>query len=111
LNAGSEAFAKALTHKAAGVRRAAAMTLPAGESNSKKIIEAKLLKDSDPQVRMAALLALSESQPSEEAARAIFEMVQDPANSQDRWIPDAAIAAAARNDAAFLRAILASYKP
>jgi putative membrane-bound dehydrogenase-like protein len=99
----------ALKHRSAAVRRAALMTLPRDEASLKTILPA--LSDSDPQVRMAALLALSESPASDDAARQIFAMLPQPENSSDRWIPDAAIAAAARNDAAFLKAVLASYKP
>ncbi len=99
----------ALKHRSAAVRRAAVMTLPRNESSLNAILPT--LNDSDPQVRMAALLACSESPASDEAARGIFAMLQQPGNSDDRWIPDAAIAAAARNDAAFLKAVLASYKP
>ncbi|HUS34184.1 MAG TPA: PVC-type heme-binding CxxCH protein, partial [Verrucomicrobiae bacterium] len=101
----------ALKHKSAGVRRAAVMTLPRNDESLKAILAGKLLEDSDAQVRLAALLACSEMSASDDAARAIIAMLQQPANSGDRWIPDAASAAAARNDAAFLRAVLASYKP
>jgi putative heme-binding domain-containing protein len=38
-------------------------------------------------------------------------MLQDPRNAEDRWIPDAATTAAARNDAGFIRALLSHYKP
>jgi putative membrane-bound dehydrogenase-like protein len=91
---------EALDHRSGGVRRAAA---PAGPL--------RLLGDPDPQVRLAALLALSEATPSIEAGRAVFEMLQKPGNSGDRWIPDAATAAAARHDAGFLKSVLASLKP
>jgi putative heme-binding domain-containing protein len=37
--------------------------------------------------------------------------LQDARNSEDRWIPDAAASAAARNDAQFIAAVLSSYKP
>src|SRR5881409_332528 len=60
---------------------------------------------------MAALLACSEMPLSDPIAGAVFAMLQQPRNSEDRWIPDAATAAAARNDAAFLRTVIASYKP
>jgi putative membrane-bound dehydrogenase-like protein len=100
-----------LKHKSAGVRRAAVMTLPRNEDSLKAILMAETLKDSDAQVRMAALLACSEMPSSDDAAKAVFAILQEPANSNDRWIPDAATAAAAKNDAKFLKAVLASYKP
>lgn len=101
----------ALKHKSAGVRRAAIMTLPRNEDSEKAILAAKSLDDEDAQVRMAALLALSEEPASDNTAKAVFAMLQSPANSGDRWIPDAATVAAAKNDARFLREVLASYKP
>jgi len=47
------------------------------------------------------LLACSEMPASDGAAAAVFAILQQPRNSQDRWIPDAATSAAARNDAQF----------
>src|SRR5205085_10684301 len=38
-------------------------------------------------------------------------MLQNPENSDDRWIPDAATSAAAKNDAWLPKAVLSSYKP
>jgi putative membrane-bound dehydrogenase-like protein len=100
----------ALKHRSAGVRRAAIMTGPRTEESLKAILDGKLLNDPDAQVRMAALLAVSEMPASNHAAMAVFAMLQKPGNSGDRWIPDAAVTAAARNDAAFLRQVLTSDK-
>jgi len=107
----SDAAAGALKHPSAAVRRAAAMVLPRTEASMKALLAAKLLDDPDAQARMAALLALSEMPASDAAGAATLAMLQDPRNSDDRWIPDAATAAAARNDAGFLKAVLASFKP
>src|SRR5262249_33458776 len=101
----------ALKHRSAGVRRAAVMTLPKNEDSLNAILAGKCLEDSDALVRMAALLACSEMPASDNTAHAVFAMLQQPANSDDRWIPDAAIMAAAKNDASFLKAVLASFKP
>jgi len=108
------AFATAVTalkHPSPGVRRAAAMVLPRDNAGRDALLSAKLLDDSDAQVRMATLLAFSEMPASDTAGSATLAMLQDPRNSEDRWIPDAATTAAARNDAGFLKAVLASYKP
>lgn len=101
----------ALKHRSAGVRRAALMVLPRQAATASAILEGKLLGDPDAQVRLAALLALSELPASEPAGGAVFAMLRAPENSQDRWIPDAATAAAARNDSGFIKAVLAGYKP
>ena len=86
------------------------MVLPRNESSLDALLNAMLLNDPDPQVRLAALLALSEMPSLAEAGAAVFAMLQDPRNSEDRWIPDAAVAAA-RHDAGFLKAVLSTYKP
>jgi len=101
----------ALRHPSAGVRRAAAMVLPHTEIARDSLLSLKVLGDSDAQVRMATLLALSEMPASDAAASTVFAALQDPRNSEDRWIPDAATTAAARNDASFIKTVLSSYKP
>src|SRR5204862_4726797 len=88
-----------------------AMVLPRNEASLDALLSGKLLDDPDAQVRLAALLAVSEMPPSENAAAGVFAMLEHPRNSEDRWIPDAATTAAARNDASFIRALLSKYKP
>jgi putative membrane-bound dehydrogenase-like protein len=95
----------ALKHPSAGVRRAAVMVLPRNAAGVDAILSASLLNDSDPQVRMAALLALTEMNPSDEAGAAVFAMLQDEKNVQDRWISDAAVAAGSRHDEGFIKAV------
>jgi uncharacterized protein len=106
--AATEAGLVALKHPSAGVRRAAVMTLPRNEATLNALLAEKLLADEDAQVRMAAFLALAELPPHTDAGAAVLNALGQPRNSGDRWIPDAATAAAAKNDAAFLRALLAS---
>ena len=57
---------------------------------------------------MAALLALAELPPRETAGAAIFATIMEARNADDRWIPDAVTAAAAKNDTAFIKAMLTS---
>jgi hypothetical protein len=78
-----------LKHPSAGVRRAAVTVLPRNESSLNAILARKLLDDSDAQVRLAALLATSEMPASDAAGSAVFATLQDPRNSDERWIPDA----------------------
>ena len=101
----------ALKHPSPAVRRAAVMVLPRDENSLTAVLDSRLFEDPDPQVRMAALLACSEMPASEAAAVAVLAALRDPRNAEDRWIPDAATSAAARNDAAFIRTVLSSYKP
>jgi putative membrane-bound dehydrogenase-like protein len=100
----------ALKHPSPGVRRAAVAVLPPTEGSTKAILDAQLLQDRDPLVRRATLLALSELPPSPAAGAAIQALLLVPENEKDNWIPLAAICAAARNDHAFLAAVLASHK-
>jgi putative membrane-bound dehydrogenase-like protein len=109
-----QALAAAVTglrHPAAAVRRAAALVLPRQLNSLQTLVGAGLLEDPDPQVRLAALLAISEMPPAPAAARGVFALLQAPQNSGDRWIPEAATCAAAQNDAEFLQTVLAGYKP
>jgi putative heme-binding domain-containing protein len=64
-----------------------------------------LLSDPDGQVRLAALLALADQPPSDAAAAALAASLRKGMARNDHWLFDAATAAAARNDRAFLKAI------
>ncbi|HEV8542352.1 MAG TPA: PVC-type heme-binding CxxCH protein [Verrucomicrobiae bacterium] len=107
----AQATLGALKNQSRGVRRAAVMVLAKTEKSSTALLENGLLDDPDPQVRLAAFLALSEMPASDNAGKAVFEAVAKSENSTDRWIPEAATVAAARNDASFLKAMLTGYKP
>lgn len=98
----------ALKHPSAAVRRAAVMVLPRDESSVAALLNSKLLEDTDAQVRMAAMLVISEMPEAKAAATTLLASLEKPENSQDRWIPDAITAAAARNDASFIKAVLAN---
>ena len=104
---GHVAAREALKNPSAAVRRAAVMVLREDTSPENVL---SLLKDDDAQVRMAALLALSELKPSDGNGAAILAALQESRNSDDRWIPDAATSAAARNDAGFIKAVLSNFK-
>ncbi|MDX1561795.1 MAG: ThuA domain-containing protein, partial [Gammaproteobacteria bacterium] len=65
----------------------------------------------DPSMIVAALLALAETPVSAEATRAAAETVWRPANVNDRWIRDAAIAAGAHDAAAFVAYMLEKQVP
>jgi uncharacterized protein len=101
-----EAGLAALRHPSAGVRRAAVMVLPRTEATLDALLAGKLLEDDDAQVRLASLLALAELPSRDAAGVAIFAALMEPRNADDRWIPDAATAAAAKHDTAFINAML-----
>lgn len=96
----------ALQHPSAGVRRAAAMTLPRIKATLDVLLAKKLLEDEDAQVRLATFLSLAEMQPQADAGAAVYAALKEPRNVDDRWIVDAATSAAAAHDAAFIKAML-----
>lgn len=103
----------ALKHPSAGVRRNAVRVLPHTDAMVKALLEGKALADADPFVRLQSLLAIADAPAgaiSEQVAGAIYAMLQKRENSADRWIPDAAVAAAAKHDAAFLKVALENSK-
>jgi uncharacterized protein len=97
----------ALKHKSAGVRRNALLVLAHAPDSVEAILSSGVLEDPEAHVRLAALLALAEMPAHPRAGLAIAEMIVRPENARDRWIPDAAIAAAARHDVHFLKAVAA----
>jgi putative membrane-bound dehydrogenase-like protein len=106
----AEAVLAALKHTSAGVRRMAAGVLPRDAASAEALLAAGLLKDSDAQVRLAAMLALSEMPASEKAGRELAAALV-AGRASDRWLVDGLTAAAAAHDAAFLRAVVASRFP
>jgi putative membrane-bound dehydrogenase-like protein len=96
----------ALKHPSAGVRRAAAGVLPRDDRSGNALRAA--LKDSDAQVRLAAILALADSPVSGEDGEAIFAALLEKQNADDRWIGDALASAAVRHQAGFLAGALAT---
>ena len=101
----AEAVVAALGHPSAGVRRNAALVLDQVDEAEDLILEAGLLHDPDPHVRMSALLSLAECPESTVAATAIAEALASGRFEGDRWLPDAATAAAASHAQPFLKAL------
>lgn len=98
-----KAATAALRHPSAGVRRNAVQILPRTDASTLAILQSQVLKDSNQQVRLMALLALADMPPSAEAAEAVLTSFASIGG--DRWLRDAAIAAAARHDEAFLKSV------
>jgi putative heme-binding domain-containing protein len=93
------------------VRRAALQLLRRDAELVAAIRASRLLADPDLRVRVAALLALADAPPSREPGAEILATLQAPENARDRWVSDAATIAAARHDAGFLAAVVASARP
>ncbi len=87
----------ALKHPSAGVRRNAVQVLAPAETTAAALLESGTLTDRDPQVRLAALLALTSQPAGEATAKAAIVALADSAIQQDRNLLDAATAATAKN--------------
>jgi putative membrane-bound dehydrogenase-like protein len=97
-----EVVEAALQHQSAGVRRNALLVMPRTKEMAAQMVEMKLLEDKDPQVRLAALLAISETPEHYYVANALQTMLGRDAGQVDRWTTDAAMAAAAHHGVSFL---------
>ena len=103
------AVVKGLAHPSAGVRRAAIMALPRNPGIAAGLWRSGVFEDSDPQVRLAACLAMSEMPRTEggDGASRIISGVLDARNQQDRWMGDALTFAAAAHAPEFFKGLVA----
>ena len=99
-----EAATRALSHPAAGVRKAALSVLPTTQQSIAAALSAGALTDKDLNVRLNALLALSRMPASVEAGREIYRASKDQAVMEDEWLPEAVWIAATRHEEGFLKA-------
>jgi hypothetical protein len=74
-------------------------------------VGANVLQDADPQVRLTALLTLSELPASPRAATSILDLIFSPQNARDPWLPDAAAIAGAKQGPTFLSDFLQRRMP
>jgi len=95
----------ALSHPAAGVRKAAISVLSEDQATTKAIQTAGMTKDSDLNVRMHAILKLAEVPGSAEAGAMLYQASLDEANAKDDWLQKAIFAAAAEQGKFFTDAI------
>lgn len=91
-----------LRHKSAGVRRNALQVLPRDDRTAEVLFPSKVLTDSDPQVRLAAMLTVADLPNKFAPLELIFEILMNGDNFQDQWLSDAAISAAANDPQACL---------
>ncbi|HLN26936.1 MAG TPA: PVC-type heme-binding CxxCH protein [Gemmataceae bacterium] len=93
------------------VRRNAVAVLPRNAESLQALLGSGVLDDPDAQVRLAALLALSEMPADAQAGAAVARVSHNPDNIDDRWLADAATIAGAAHDVYFLKAIAADKMP
>lgn len=109
-NEALQAATAALTHPAAGVRKAAIQVVP--KSKATEILhKAAVLKDADLRVRLTALLTIAEQPASVHFGHLLFEASSDSANVKDKYIPQALYAAALVHQDGFSEAAKAASTP
>jgi len=98
----AQAVAVALEHPSAGIRRNAVQVLPASPLALGQLMP--LTKDPDAQVRLAAILALSDLQEHVQTGAVVADLLTSPDLGTDRWITDAVTSAAATHAMSLLAA-------
>ena len=97
-----DAAKKALSHPAAGVRKAAAQVLPKTEQSFGSIQQ--LLTDPNLNTRLASIVELVEVPSSDKIGEAIHQASLVEENAKDRWLNKALLAAAISHQKGFLAA-------
>ncbi len=98
-NVSADLRTELLQHPAAGVRRNALLTLA---NSTELILAADSVHDADAQVQLAALLALADLPPDSAAGELLARVAADSAITQDPFLKDAVICAAATHANYFL---------
>lgn len=99
----TSALASALAHPSAAVRRNAIAVLPHDKAGMALLMEHRdVFRDSDQQVRLQAILTLSDMPASSEAGALVAELA---ANENDRVLVDALTSAAAKHAISYLQEV------
>ena len=94
----------ALEHPVASVRKAAVQVLPADGDLASRLTNSEVLQDPDTNTRMTAVIRLAEIQPSASIGAMLYHMSNAPEVSDDQWLADAILVAAAHQRQGFLAA-------
>ncbi len=95
---------RALSHPAAGVRKAALEVLPSNQQASDAILRLGLMNDQNLNTRMNAFLAIANLVPSVEIGKALYAASLDPKNAADEWLTKSLFAAASTHADGFIAA-------
>lgn len=93
---------RALTHPAAGVRKAAASVLPKNAQSFEML--QKSMKDVNLNTRLSVFVALVELPASEKVGEAVYQAALEEQNAKDPWLSKALLAAAISHEKGFLAA-------
>lgn len=95
----------ALTHPAAGVRKAAIMCLPKNAAQQEKLTAANSFKDPDPHTRLAAFNWLYDLPGNEALGELLFQLSEEKELAKDDWLARSIYATAVKNKASFSKAL------
>lgn len=101
--------AAALKHKNPAVRKAAIQILSRYNWTEEQVISSGILQDPDANTRLAALVSLTETAPSEKLGKMLYDMSGEEAVKKDDWLGRALYAAAARHRKGFIDAFMAAH--
>ena len=96
--------ARALSHPAAGVRKAAIQVLPREPWAERSLRRSGVLVDPDLHTRLAALLAIADLPSSKSLGKTLLGLSQDSVVYQDPWLSQALYVAAFQHQEGFLAA-------
>ena len=105
-----QAATKALSHPAAGVRKAAVEVLPKTLQTLEAIQKSGLLNDPDLRTRMAIMLVISDMPASDEMGRLLYQATLKPENGKDVLLEQALFTAILTHQKGFLNAYPKSSK-
>jgi len=96
---------KALSHPAAGVRKAALEVLPRTQQTTDVIQKLGMINDPNLNIRMNTYLALATLPSSVEVGKALYTASTDAKNEGDEWLAKSLFAAATKHDDGFISAM------
>ena len=96
---------KALSHPAAGVRKAALEVLPRTQVTTDAIQKLGMINEADLNTRMNVFIALASLPSSMEVGKALYTASLDARNENDEWLSKSLFAAATKHDDGFIAAM------
>lgn len=102
---------KAMSHPAAGVRKAAIEVLPKNQQVFDNMLKSGALFDKNLNVRKSVLLAMAEASASESLGEVLYNASKDEKNAKDEWLSKALFAAAITHEDGFIKAFNKNSNP
>ncbi len=97
-----QAVFASLKHPSWAVRKNALQVLPNSQEAARKILADNLLNDTEPLVKLNALLKLNQCPPSAVIDQAVLSNIDQSADANDRWLPEAYATALTANKSRLL---------